>query len=300
MTFDKRIWKTAVLAAAITLVAGLVVMRMDDWSKGLNSGFVAHGQTGAGGTSTSLPCGSGATGTATACISKTLPHVVGGGGYASTIEIVNTGSVTASISAAFFNQDGTASTLTYATNLNGTNATFTGAMTSALSVPVNAILVITLANTGNAIVVNWGNITSTTTISVAEAFELRDLADNLLSRVGVPASAADMTSFVIPRFRNLISGLDVGFAVANTGSTDTVLVVTLRDAGGKTLATTQVPLRKHSQIAKFPNELFPNLQVADGTGYHALTFTAGGPQLAAVGLAIEGGSLATFPVDRLQ
>src|SRR5215475_14438446 len=102
MTFDKRIWKTAVLAAAITLIAGLVVMRMDDWSKGLNSGFVAHGQTGAGGTSTSLPCGSGATGTATACISKTLPHVVGGGGYASIIEIVNTGAVTASISAAFF------------------------------------------------------------------------------------------------------------------------------------------------------------------------------------------------------
>lgn len=300
MKIDKRIWKTGVLAVVITLVAGVFVMRLEDWSKGLNSGFIAYGQTAGGGSGSGSSCGSGATGTSTVCFTKTLPHMVGGGGYTSIVEIVNTSSSAANVTASFFNQDGTASALTYSLSVNGTSSTFAGSTPAPVSVPVNGILVITLPNTGAAIAVNWGNVTSTSTISVVEAFEFRDANNNLLSRVGVPASAPDLMSFVIPRFRNIATGLDVGFAIANTGSTDTVVNVNLRDATGKVIATAQVPLAKHQQIAKFPSELFSNLSASDATGYHSLTFAGGGPQLAAIGLAIEGGSLATFPVDRLQ
>ncbi len=134
MTFDKRIWKTGVLAAAITLVAALFIMRLDDWSKGLTSGFIAYGQSGTGsggtqtGTGTSSSCGSGGTGTGTVCVTKTLPHLVGGGGYSSVIEVINTSNATEGVSASFFNQDGSESTATYSMSIDGAaSTTFIGA-----------------------------------------------------------------------------------------------------------------------------------------------------------------------------
>jgi hypothetical protein len=295
MNFDKRIWKTGVMAAAITLVAALFVMRLDDWSKGLTSGFIAYGQSGTG---------SGSSGTGTGNITKTLPHLVGGGGYSSVIEVINTSATTESVSASFFDQKGNVSTAGFTSSLNGAApTTFTGSM-SAVSLPVNGILVITLPNTG-ATIVNWGNIVSSSTITVAEVFELRDPSNSLISRVGVPASAPNMTSFIIPRFRNITTRMDVGFAIANTGSTDTTVTVTMRDASGNILQTKTLPLPKHQQIAAFPADIFPGLTAPpDATGYGALTFTApsGQAQLAAIGLAIENqtNSLATFPVDQLQ
>src|SRR5262249_40354693 len=145
-------------------------------------------------------------------VTKTVPHVVGGGGYTSIIEVINTGSVTAGVSASFFNQNGSPSTLNYSTNLAGTISTFSGSMSSPVSVPPGGNLVITLPNTGSSTVVNWGTITSTSsagscaglcnTITVGEVFEFRDSSNRLLSRVGVPATVPNMTSFVIPRFRN--------------------------------------------------------------------------------------------------
>ena len=108
MTFDKRIWKTAVLAAAITVVAGLFVMRVDDWSKGLNSGFIAYGQTGgvtAGGTGTST-CSGGSTN----CVTKVVPQIVFGGKYQTAIEIINTSGSTLNVAGNFYNEDGTPST----------------------------------------------------------------------------------------------------------------------------------------------------------------------------------------------
>src|SRR5579883_2364568 len=106
MTFDKRIWKTGVMAAAITLVGALFVMRLDDWSKGLTSGFIAYGQSGTG-TGGSGTGSSGGTGTETVTVTKTLPHVVGGGGYSSVIEVINTSGSTESVTASFFTQTGT-------------------------------------------------------------------------------------------------------------------------------------------------------------------------------------------------
>src|SRR5262249_6485899 len=156
-------------------------------------------------------------------------------------------------------------------------------------------------------VVNWGTITSTSsagscaglcnTITVGEVFEFRDSSNRLLSRVGVPATVPNMTSFVIPRFRNITTGLDVGFAIANTGTASTTVTVNLSDASGNVLASQQITLGPQSQMSKFSSQVFPNL--SDATGYYALNFIGTGPQLAAIGLAIEGSSLATLPVDQL-
>src|SRR5207253_1313682 len=96
------------------------------------------------------------TGTGTVCVTKTLPHLVGGGGYSSVIEVINTSNATESVSASFFNQDGSASTATYAMSVNGAaSTTFIGSTTAAVGLPVNGIAVITLSNTGTTFV-NWG------------------------------------------------------------------------------------------------------------------------------------------------
>src|SRR5213078_1632777 len=97
MKIDKRIWKTAVLAAVITVVGSVFVLRLDEWSKGLNSGFIAYGQTGTiggGGTVSSCSSTSGGTGTSTVCATKAIPVVVYSSGFKTTIEIINTSGAT--------------------------------------------------------------------------------------------------------------------------------------------------------------------------------------------------------------
>ena len=301
MKIDRRIWKTAAAAAAITLVASAAIMRLDDWSKGLNSGFIVYGQSGTGGGGGSTGTGGGTTYT------KALPQIVSGGGYATTIEVINTSSTTESVSAVFYNtSDGSASTLKYSTNLNAPTS-FTGSMPP-ISLPANNALVLTTSSSSPG--VNWGVVTASGTITVAEVFEVRDNNNNLQARVGVPGSPANMQKIVIPRFRNFIrgsltgfSGLDVGYALANTGSTDITVTVAITDALGNTLQISQpFKLAAHTQIAEFPAARFPSLADQAGLTYGAVTITASAPQLAAIGLADEFATslLSTFPVDVLQ
>ena len=313
MKINKGIWKTAVLAAAITLVGSMFIMRLDDWSKGLNSGFIVYGQSGTTGTTSACSPSSGTSGTTSVCVIKVIPHVVAGGKYKTTIQIINTSGATVNVSGDFFNQDGTKSTATFTQDLNGKTATFVGSMTAA-SLAANAVLVISVEKDG-ALFVNWGEIIATSNVSVSAAFELRETAKdpvsgkdvpaNLLSRVGVTASPADMQQFVIPRIRNVSNALDVGYAIANTGSTAATITVTLRDASGQnTLATKSLTLNAMSQTAIFANEFFGvalnDKDSATKTGYQSLTFTSDKGQFAAMALAIEGPNLASFPVDRIQ
>jgi len=319
MIIDKRIWKTAALAAVITIVGGLFIMRLDDWSKGLNSGFVAYGESGTGGGGVGGGCGSsssGATGTATACVSKIIPHMVAGLGYRTFVEVINSGNTTVNVNADFYvpartaaglpapEGTGTKSTETFTTDLNGTTGSFVGSI-SAVSVPVNGILVITLDKDSPIFTVNWGSIQATGPITVAAAFEVHDGGHNLLSRVGVSASAPDIKQFVIPRIRHVGRSLDVGYALVNTGSTTATITGTLRDAAGRTLMTKDLTLGPQNQIAIFTREFFGAAltETDDPSGkiaFQAMTFTSQQGQFAAVALAIEGTQLSSFPVDRLQ
>jgi hypothetical protein len=300
MMIDKRIWKTGVLAVVITLIGSMFVMRLDEWSRGMNSDFLVYGQTspGTGG-------GTGGSGT-TAGITKIIPQIALGSydngvtRYTTYIQVINTGSTTATVSGSFYNPNGTPSTAPITALVDGVTSSVVGTL-APTSLAVNRSLVLTATSTG-AGVVNWGSITSTGSISVAAAFELRESANNtLLSRVGIAASPADMKEFVIPRSRNAASGLDVGFAVVNTGATSAVTTVVLRDAAGATLATKDLTLAAKSQTAVFAREFFgAALTDPAGTNFQYMTFTSTSFSYAALALAIEGANLASFPVDRLQ
>jgi hypothetical protein len=307
MNFNKRILKTGALAVIATVAFGFFAFRVSEWSKGLNSGFVVLGQSGGSGG------GTGGTGTVTTT-TKVIPQIAIGSfdngltRYSTFIQIVNTGSAGVTLSGSFYNPDGSASK----TNLTA-NISSVGAVTStlnAVTVAGNAALVLTGKNTGTAAgTVTWGKIVSTGAVTITTYLEIRDgITDVLLSRVGIGASAPDMTTFVIPRLRNTGTGVDTGFAIVNTGSTSATVTATLRDASGATIngasgASTAITLPGNTQIAKFAVDVFKLTNEPTGVNYQYITFTSTSAQIAATGLVIgagEGGTLTSVPVNQLQ
>jgi len=278
----KGIWKTGVAAVAITLAAATFIMRADDWKR-LNS---------------------------TVTVTRIIPQIVFGsldGGltrYTTYIQIINTGSATVSVNADFYKANaggvaGTPSTASFTKTVDSATTPFTGTLT-ATSLAVNRSILLTAASTG-AGDVNWGSITATGNITVSAVFEIRDgVTGALHSRVGVAASPADMKQFVIPRNRSIQAGLDVGFAIVNTGTTAATASVELRDALGNSLATRNLTLEAKGHHAEFTSQFFTALTDVAGNNFHSLTFTSTSPQFAALALAIEGANLASLPVERLQ
>lgn len=303
MNFDKRIWKTGLLSVAVTIGFTIFAFRAAEWSKGFNSEFVVLGQTGGTGTG-----GSGTPGGTQ--VTKIVPQIVVGSydsgisKYLTVIQIVNTGSASIDVSGNFFNTNGSPSTLSV-TNVSS-GASFVGTLAST-SLGGNSVLVLR-ADTAAAGTTNWARIVTTGSASVSAYFELRDGSTNVLyNRVGVESSAADMSSFLIPRVSNVASNLDVGFALVNTGSTSANSTGTLRDASGAVIAARTIALASASHTAVFAREFFsgqgcsPCLGTgASGTSHSSVSFSSTSAQFAALALAIEGAALSSFPVERLQ
>jgi hypothetical protein len=138
-------------------------------------------------------------------------------------------------------------------------------------------------------------------VSIASVFELRDgMTNTLYSRVGVQSSPADMSSFVIPRMRNVTAGFDVAFALVNTGETAASITATLKDVNGQTLGAQTLALPARNHTAKFTKEFFNLASEPTGTSYSYIVFDSTSSQFAAIALAFEGGSQSSFPVDRLR
>lgn len=301
---NRRILKTGAAAVAVTIVFAVCAFRVAEWSKGLNSEFIVLGQS--GGTTGGTGGASGTTGGTT--ITKIVPQIAVGsfdGGltkYRTIIQIVNPNSTSVTISGNVYKTDGTASTTSLATNLTAVS-TFTGTLTST-ALASNSVLVITGepaagATTGS---INWAKIVSTGTVSISTFFEIRDGGTNTLySRVGVQASPSDMSRFLIPRSRNVAQGLDVAFAIVNTGSTAASLNATLKDATGATLKTKSITLGAQAHTALFTNQFFElGTETVTGTGYHFIVFESSSRSFAAIALAFEGGTQTSFPVDNLN
>jgi hypothetical protein len=287
--YYQRMWKTGVLAVVATIAFASFAFKIEEWTKGLRSESVVLGQTG-------TPPGG---------VTKIIPQIAVGSfdgnitKYTTVAEIVNTGSSTVSVTGSFYNQNGSPSALTFTTNLTAT-PTFSGTL-AATNLAANQVLVITgdAASTGT---LNWGKIVSNPgTVSVSSYFEFRDAATNLLySRVGVQASAADMASFVIPRVRKVVDGLDVGFALVNTGTTSATLNATLRNTTGAILSSKSLTMSAGQHTAQFTQGFFGLAVEPGGTSYSFVIFDSTSSQFAAVALAVEGASMASFPVDRLR
>jgi uncharacterized protein (DUF2141 family) len=95
-------------------------------------------------------------------------------------------------------------------------------------------------------------------------------------------------------------GLDVAFALVNTGSTSAVVTATLKDAGGKTLAAKAVTMGAGTHQALFSQQFFGLSNEPAGRSYQYITFTSAAPSFAAMAIAFEGRNQTSFPVDVLQ
>jgi hypothetical protein len=216
--------------------------------------------------------------------------------------VVNTGVTDAAVTGAFFKEDGDLSPVVMTTNVEG-HSTFTGNMDS-LRLPAGRVLIIsggtTAATTPAAGMIGWGKLTTTGTVSISTFFEIRDGMTNALhSRVGIPASRPDLSSFLIPRVRTR-SGLDVAFAIVNTGADPASITATLRDTNGAILAKRTMSMNGGTHQALFAHEFFSLPAESDDRNYQYIVFNSESRSFAAIALAFEGGAQTSFPVDPLQ
>ena len=174
MINNKKILKTGGLWAAMVIVFAIFAYRASEWTKKVNSEFLVHGQTSTAGGTTA---GGGTTGGGSS-ITKVVAQIASGAydpatHFGTIIEIVNPNSSAITVSGNFYNENGTPSTLTFATNFSS-QPTFTGSFNS-LNLPASSILVLSTGlsatTTPSAGTTNWGKITATNTISVASYFE---------------------------------------------------------------------------------------------------------------------------------
>ncbi len=312
-----RILRTSALAAAMTFVFAIFAFRAAEWTKGLNSGFIVYGQasTATGGTTS----GGGSTGAST---TKIVAQITSGNfgdveprNYGTVMEIVNPGTTAVTLSGNFYNENGTAATVPYVSNAS--NLTIARGSFSNYSLAGGMILVISTGTTAETTplvgTTTWGKFTASGPLSVTSFFEVRhSVTRQLFERVGVPASRADMGSFIIARVREKqnadgiragLADIDTGFALVNTGSASTVVTVTIKDVNGQTVGTPKaIALTANQHIANFAFLVFSDFYEAAGEGrkYQYIKFDANPATVAATGLSIEGGSLSSFPVDPIQ
>ena len=225
--------------------------------------------------------------------------------YSTVIEIVNTNATSVNVSGSLFNEDGSLATVTLATNLPAsptiTNSTFNGIL-----LDPNKVLVIsggtTTATTPSTGTIAWATIVTDSPVGITTFFELRASTTNALrSRVGVQASPGNMAKFVIPRVRNVDTGLDVGFALVNTAPSLASLTVTLKDSNGATIAMRSFTMAGGSHQSLFAQQFFSLTNEPSGTNYQYIIFDAGivGP-FAAIALGFEGQNQTSFPVQILR
>jgi hypothetical protein len=295
MNIDNRLWKTAVMAAVITLVAGALVLRWGDRFNG-NSAVAGQADT----RSAAAP------GVGPVTFTKIIPRIVVGSyngldKYTTIIQVLNAGTTAVHVSGDFFNPNGTDSTTAFTTLVGDVPGNFSTKSLPSASIPANGMLLITGTSSGPG-TATWARLTATGSVVINCVFEIRSIATNVLkSRIGVAPSVDNMKQFVIPRIRNVVAGFDVGFALVNTASTTQTLNATLRDANGVPLKTTPITLGPYSQAAMFANELF-SLSEPTGatTTYSSITFDSTSPSFAAFALAFEGSIQTGFPVTQLQ
>ena len=293
MVFDKRILKTGVLAVAVTVAFGLFANRVAEWSKGFESQMATAGQ------GVSASCAPESLRT------KVIPQMAmglfnGGLSYTTIVEIVNISGGEQIVSGSFFKQDGKPlDTVT----LTAGSSTISNGVLNKMSIPENGILIISGGGTQAPATVAWGQITSCSNLNVSTFFELRDSSSNVLySRVGVQASPANMSNFVIPRVREVSAGLDVGIALVNTASAGTTatLHAELRNAAGEIIKATDIEMPGGAQKVAFTKDLFAPLEEVSGRTYQYVKFSSASPTFAAIALAFEGGTQTSFPVHVVE
>jgi hypothetical protein len=305
MKFVRKI-RIVVTGVAFLFLVGSFLERAVEWQKGLTGDFIVYGQTG-GPSPGDIPPG---------FIGKAIPEVAAGAlgtdTYSTIIHVVNSGRSTAMVSGSFFNDNGSAFSLPLSLNASAP-VTFFSFNDNFSNVPIapESILVISTAAAPTApLALGWGEIVSSTDLTVNTVINIRDNSTGaLVSRTGIPPSAPDMLRFVVPRVSavsptqpSLIPQStytrDIGVSLVNTGSRTAQLNGTLFSAAGQILATSSLIMGPHTHQSVFAHDLFDLSETAAADTF--MEFESFSPQWAAAGLEIEGSVSTTIVVEKIE
>jgi hypothetical protein len=293
--------KTAVAAVVATVIFAIAAFKIAGWTRSLSpNNLDAEGnRTTVSAAAATPPAGS---------TTRVIPQVAIGSfdgrmtTYSTIVEVVNAGTSDGVVDATFYKEDGDLSPVAMTTNLR-TPASFTG-NSGSLIIPAGQVLVVsggtTPASTPSSGLIGWGKLITTGDLTISTFFEVRDArSDMVLSRIGIAASRPDLLKFLVPRVHTK-GGLDVAFALVNTGSMPASITATLKDAVGKTVAKRSVSMNPGTHQALFAHQLFSLPNEPDDRSYGYIIFNADSPSFAAIALAFEAGTQTSFPVEPLQ
>jgi hypothetical protein len=283
----------------VTIIFGIAAFRAAEWSKTISTDAAGPDQIRA------VPASLTGTGSET---TRVIPQVAIGSfdsgvtKYSTIVEVVNTGDSDATVAGTFYKEDGDVSPVAMSTNVQGREL-FTGNL-AAITLPAGRVLVISggtmPATTPSPGLIEWGKLITTGAVSISTFFEVRDGTTGILySRIGIAASRPDLSSFLIPRVHTK-SGLDVAFALVNTGSNPASITATLKDANGNTVAKRAISMNGRTHQALFAQQFFSLSNESEDRNYQYIIFSSNSPSFAAIALAFEGGTQTSFPVDPLQ
>ena len=177
---------------------------------------------------------------------KTISHIADGGGWRSTIILVNTDTVPAVYTVNFWNEAGAAYTPPLSLGLKSG------------SIPVGGSVTIRTADLDPVNVTEgWAEIVSSQSIGGAAIFRL----DTAGQEAAVPLLTSGGMKLEIPY--EVGNGLALGVALANPSSAqDATVTETIRDENGNQLSTRIITLKAHNHAAFNP----PGLNAISGRG----------------------------------
>ena len=214
----------------------------------------------------------------------TISQLAVGGGWSTTVEVINTTAAPAPAQLTFAASDGTP--LILPLSVSGTT---TNSSQLQQTLPPNGRLVVNISGSDSAAVqIGSAHLTSGIGVSGFVRYSYAPLGQDAI----VPLETRQAASYVFA-FDNT-EGAGTGVAVANSGSTAVTIPVTAYDASGIPLATTTVALPAHGQTAFMLGDRIR--ATLDTRGSVQFTTPAGGT-ISVLGLRYPGsGAFTTIPV----
>ena len=185
------------------------------------------------------------------CCAETIyfPQVVNGGGYQTTITIVNPGQVTVTGTLLFFTPGGQDWQLSINSAINSRFP---------VSVPASGSARFVTSGTGS-IAVGWAALESAGVLSAVANYEVRT-GGTLTETVGVIGSPA-VKRFIVAA--DYDSHADVGLALVNAGATPLTVNLSLLDQAGNVIQASPDEQYKnipaHGYVTKYASQAFPGI-----------------------------------------
>jgi virginiamycin B lyase len=206
-----------------------------------------------------------------------LSHIAAGGGWDTTITIVNPSSAPVSTRLAFYGDDGTALSLPLTVTNGGVSETVTGTILDQVIGPYATLLVDTGAQFAST-VTGWADVTSTAALGGYAIFR-QTPRTGAPSEGTVPLQNQFPTTILLP-YDNT-NGLVMGVALANLSTASANVAATIWDESGNQLGTQTIMIAANGHTSfTLPNQLSVTAGKRGIVQFHSLS----GSGIAGLGL----------------